>query len=281
MFGGLFVVLASIMSDVQSEFAEFSESEAVEALNSLAANPTNPTDSTDSSAGFDAEADKQKVLDLLKACCCSKQCFKHYELPDILENRRQYWHLSQENRRRVLAPVVKSKHPELNGATVCQAFVRLYFGCGKKVIENVKKMLTPERKPAERDFVKEARVCDELDRLADYGEQQPDRKEVHLSFPTRKAVYESLPESFRNCVSLSYFCRCWRQRRSHIKLRRVMRYVTWCVMQLVVLLFWLLSFQFRQVRHLCAHSCGDGSHKGFHKNRSPQERASGPFCSRA
>ncbi len=223
-FGGLlcsvYPAMASMDSDVESDVVDFlTDAGAAEVLHSL----SSPRIDGDSESKQHAD-DREIVLRKLGKLCCSKlKCQRLYTLDDILRSRNHFSRLSQEDRRRLLAPVVKETHPVLNGQTVCVAFVRLYFGCGKKVITNVKRMQTPERKPAERSFVVEARVCDELDRLAYYGEQQPDSKEVHLGFPSRKAAYEWLPEEFRNAVSLSYFRKCWRLRRPHIKLRKVMR----------------------------------------------------------
>ncbi len=76
----------------------------------------------------------------------------------------------------------------------------------------------------QRDCNKLSVVISYLDSLGTFGEQQPDKNEVHISHPTRKVAWENWEKKDGHQVSLEYFRFVWKTHRPHVKIRKHLRY---------------------------------------------------------
>ena len=156
-------------------------------------------------------------------CCHKLQCSFHTTAEEIFEQRVQFQCLAAADRRNRLAHIVSGVHPVADGKQICVDFLEFLLAISYNSIAGAKKMDTPERKGAHRPFAKMQDVVEYLDELASSFEHQPDSKEIHLSHPSRKEVYNGFDQDLHGHVSGSYFNAVWRKHRPHIVLRKYLR----------------------------------------------------------
>ncbi|CAN0386362.1 unnamed protein product [Pylaiella littoralis] len=118
----------------------------------------------------------------------------------------------------------------LNPLPVCLNFFRALHGVSYNLLSSAGSLGSVSMK--RRDPVNSTAqlIVVWLEELASHWELQPDRYEIHMSFPDHKMVYllfcaSASVESFHRVASAyAYFTRVWKRDCAHIKLKKTMRF---------------------------------------------------------
>lgn len=191
----------------------------------------------------------EEILDVV---CCKEMCFKQINLRFLRQKMKMYLQLSYQDRRRVLLLMVSSVGEfSFDNISVCSKFLEIAFHFSPQLQADVRRSQTPLSdhytpnvlqslstgvpKLAEKSTNQQPLSLDSiilfLDRISrSTAESMPDRNQFHLPFFRTMDVYEIFTKEFsrlyfdETCPSYSYFMRIWRQKCSHIQVRKTSRF---------------------------------------------------------
>ena len=180
------------------------------------------------------------AMDIRKKTCCEKRCFWKTDIVFLRHEAGRVLLWNREERRKYLLSMLQAnkKVYYFSGRPVCYRFLEYSFKFSRHLQSSVKKSAEEGTsvlfKGARRDAAspqRDAIICF-LDRLASStADDMPDRAEKHLPLFQKRPVYEMFCDQYdvlypgKAFPTLSYFYTTWKKYCSHIKVRRIHRFM--------------------------------------------------------